>query len=191
MQCPCCLSWPVISTRLSGASMSQQPALSTTTTPHILLCLLLTLVLSLSRPRIKQTNKQLVYDYHTQPHYTTTTMSSSIQIPRRRRKVTDLERDQAASGSSSNSSSPAFSPSTPTSSRFGTSYDSSSGSLPKGEGEVRGLPAAARPARRLSLLSRFVSFAVSCFTRASLCLVPRVARGITSLRWVLGGIELG
>ncbi|TID22392.1 hypothetical protein E2P81_ATG11495 [Venturia nashicola] len=78
-------------------------------------------------------------------------MSSSIQIPRRRRKVTDLERDQAASASS-NSSSPAFSPSTPTS-RFGTSFGISSGSLPKNEGEV-GLPAAAaRPARRLSLLS--------------------------------------
>ncbi|RDI77376.1 hypothetical protein Vi05172_g12588 [Venturia inaequalis] len=87
-------------------------------------------------------------------------MSSSIQIPRRRRKVTDLERDldrdrdQVAISSSSNSSSPAFSPSTPNS-RFGMSYGSSSGgSLPKNEGEV-GLPAAAvaRPARRLSLLS--------------------------------------
>ncbi|QDS71566.1 hypothetical protein FKW77_005841 [Venturia effusa] len=77
-------------------------------------------------------------------------MSSSIQIPRRRRKVTDLERDQAASGSS-NSPSPAFSPSTPTS-RFGTSYESSSGSSPKNEGEVS-LPAAAQPARRSSLLS--------------------------------------
>jgi hypothetical protein len=74
-------------------------------------------------------------------------MSSSITIPRCRKKLTDLERGQAASGSSSSG----FSPSTP--SRFASSYDSSAGSPPKSEGEVS-LPAAARPARRLSLLSK-------------------------------------
>jgi hypothetical protein len=72
-------------------------------------------------------------------------MSSSIQIPRRRRKLTNLERDQAASGASG------FSPETPD--RFSAgSYGSE-----KGEGEVGTPTAASRPARRLSLLSKFTS----------------------------------
>jgi len=77
-------------------------------------------------------------------------MSSSITIPRRRKKLTDLERDQAASGSSM--SSPSLS-----SPKFASSFASSSGSPPRGSGEdsrtASALPEAARPARRLSLLS--------------------------------------
>jgi len=79
--------------------------------------------------------------------FTTTVvaMSSSIQIPRRRRKLTNLERDQAASGASG------FSPETPD--RFSAgSYGSE-----KGEGEVVTPTAASRPARRLSLLSKFTN----------------------------------
>jgi hypothetical protein len=76
-------------------------------------------------------------------------MSSSIQIPRRRRKLTNLERDQAASGASG------FSPETPD--RFSAgSYGSE-----KGEGEVKTPTAASRPARRLSLLSKFTNSQVT------------------------------
>lgn len=99
-------------------------------------------------------------------------MSSSIQIPRRRRKLTDLQHDQAPNGSSTGS---AFSPETPSS-----SYDSVEGSeRVKREGEVGVSVAAAvanRPARGLSLLSMFTVICVAKMVLIELCLLLIVAR---------------